>query len=130
MAKAKAKAPPKVDPAVLAAQSVVRQPIFIINNAPYLRNAPKESEENHRGNTGWIIAIPALQIAVPAVDRNGNPRCGFFDDGEGKAQAEVLWKQCMNDPKVWSEMRDKYEWPDTFVDGHKIMQRFISVPIE
>jgi len=31
---------------------------------------------------------------------------------------------------VWSEMRDKYEWPDTFVDGHKIMQRFISVPIE
>ncbi len=119
----------KVDPAVQAAQSVVRQPIFIINNAPYLRDIPEDAEETHRGNTGWIIAIPALQIAVPAVDKAGNPKVGFFDDGEAKAQAEVLWKQCMNDPEVWDDMKKRYEWPDSFVDGHKIMQRFISVPI-
>lgn len=119
----------KIDPAVLAAQSVVRQPIFIINNAPYLRDVPEDSEETHRGNTGWVIAIPALQIAVPVVDKAGNPRCGFFDDSEAKAQAEVHWKQCMNDPEVHAEMMKNYAWPESFVDGHKIMQRFISVPI-
>lgn len=118
-----------IDPAVQAAQSVVRQPIFIINNAPYLRDIPEDSEETHRGNTGWVIAIPALQIAVPVKDVSGNPRCGFFDDSEAKAQAEVLWRQCMNDPKVWDQMKADYSWPDSFVDGHKIMQRFISVPI-
>lgn len=118
----------KIDPAVQAAQLVVRQPIFIINNAPYLRDLPEDSEETHRGNTGWVIAIPALQIAVPVVDKAGNPRCGFLDDSEAKAQAEVLWRQCMNDPKVWDELKKRYEWPGTFVDGHKIMQRFITVP--
>jgi hypothetical protein len=117
------------DLAVLAAQSVVRQPIFIINNAPYLKDAPEDSETAHRGNTGWVIAIPALQIAVPAVDRDGNPRTGFFDDGEAKAQAEVLWRECMSDQTAWSKLKKAYAWPDTFVEGGKIMQRFISVPI-
>ncbi|RLC77810.1 MAG: hypothetical protein DRJ03_26260 [Chloroflexi bacterium] len=114
--------------AAQAVQSVVRQPIFIINNAPYLRDAPEDSEEAHRGNTGWIIAIPALRIAVPIVDRNGKPKTGFFDDSEARAQAEAIWRQCMNDPEVLKQYQDEYAWPDTFVEGHKIMQRFISVP--
>lgn len=117
-----------VELAVQAAQSVVHQPVFIINNAPVLHDVGPESEEQHRGNTGWIIAIPALQIAVPAVDRKGNPQVGFFDDTVATAQAEAIWRQCKEDPEALAAYQDEYAWPEDFLDGHKIMQRFISVP--
>jgi hypothetical protein len=112
--------------AVQAAQALVRQLVLVVNNAPLLTE-PKP-EDTHRGNTPWIIAIPGLGIAVQAVSKSGEPRVGFFDDGEAVAQAEYIWRQCADDPALLDELRKENVWPSDLVEGHKIMHRMMTVP--
>lgn len=112
--------------AVQAANALVRQLVLVVNNAPLLTD-PKP-DDMHRGNTPWLIAIPALGIVVQALNKAGEPRVGFFDDGEALAQAEYIWRQCANDPALLNDLRKENVWPNDLVEGHKIMHRMMSVP--
>lgn len=110
-----------------AAQQLVRQPIFIINPAPFDRDAGPDAEYPHRGNTPWLILIPALQICFEAQTPEGEPIVGFFEDDGAKALAARVYERCMEDPKLLTKYRDNSVWPENFGTGHKIMQRFINV---
>ncbi len=110
-----------------AAQELVRQPIFVINSAPFDRDAAPEDEFPHRGNTPWLILIPALQICFEAQTSDGEPICGFFEDDNAKALAVRVYDRCRSDPKLLGKYQEKSTWPSDFGAGHKIMQRFITV---
>lgn len=110
-----------------AAQELVRQPIFIVNSAPFDRDALPEDETSHRGNTPWLILIPALQICFEAQTSDGEPICGFFEDDDAKALAVGVYNRCNTDEKLLTKYQENSSWPKTFGPGHKIMQRFINV---
>jgi hypothetical protein len=109
-----------------ASQSLVRQPIFIINTAPIDKDAGPEDEHPHRGNTPWIISVPFLNIAFTARTPDGDPICGFFDDDDAKALAIRVYEMCRSDPKVLADYQENYEYPPDFGAGYKIMQRMIE----
>ena len=106
---------------------LVSQPIFIINNAPVDVDAGPEDEELHRGNTPWLIFIPALNICVEARRKDGEPIVGYFEDTRAVRRAERIWVRCMNDPELLATLQENSSWPIDFTHGHKIMQRYIEV---
>ena len=110
-----------------AAQELVRQPIFVINSAPFDRDAEPDADYPHRGNTPWLILIPALQICFEAQTPEGEPICGFFEDDNAKALAVRVYDRCRSDSKLLDKYREKSAWPSNFGPGHKLMQRFITV---
>ena len=110
-----------------AAQELVLQPIFVINSAPFDRDAGPEDKFPHRGNTPWLILIPALQICFEAQTPEGDPICGFFEDDNAKSLAVRVYDRCRSDIKLLAKYRENSTWPSNFGRGHKIMQRYITV---
>ena len=110
-----------------AAQELVLQPIFVINSAPFDRDATPEDEFPHRGNTPWFILIPALQICFEAQTPEGEPICGFFEDDNAKSLAVRVYDRCRSDAKLLAKYQESSTWPKNFCKGHKIMQRYITV---
>jgi hypothetical protein len=110
-----------------AAGELVHQPVFIINTAPIDREAGPDAEHAHRGNTPWLILIPALLISFVAQTPNEEPICGFFEDDEAMALASRVYDKCRSDPELLEQYRQETVWPEDFGTGYKIMQRFITV---
>ena len=118
----------EADEIVAGAHSdLVNQVVWIMNMAPIDKDAKTEDEGPHRGNSPWLIAIPVLKICFTAQRRDGTPICGFYEDQEALALAARVYDKCRSDAKVLDAMQKDYRWPETFVLGHKIMQRIISV---
>jgi len=109
----------------LAVGELVKQPIFIINPSPYIKDPT--DDESHRGNTPWIIAIPFLQVAFTAQRLDGSPVFGFYEDDDAKALAVKIWNLCKDDDKVLADYQKDNRWPSNFGSGYKLMQRFITV---
>ena len=100
------------------------QVILIINNAPYIAS-PEEGVQN-RDSEQWLIAIPALRISVPVWEDNDVPKTGYFDSQQAGVLAGTIWEQC-RDPEVLARYQENYTWPNSFVEGYKIMLRKIAV---
>lgn len=104
--------------------SLETQVILIINNAPYIAS-PEEGVRN-RDNEQWLLSIPALKISVPVWESEDVPKTGYWDSQQAAVLAGTIWEQC-RDPKVLTEYQNNYVWPESFVDGYKIMLRKIAV---
>lgn len=100
---------------------LTRQLVLIINNAPVDTDAGPDAERSHRGNTPWLIAIPGLSICVQTQ------HTGYFPDQDALTRAQKIWGQCSDDPDLLDQLREESAWPENFVDGHKIMYRFMEV---
>lgn len=113
------------------ANQTVKQLVLILNPAPYVREEFQDDYEYHRGNTPWVIGIPALGVAVEAVNRDGEPITGYFPDDEAEEYARELWNRLRDNPEMIDELQNQSEWPEHFLDGSKLMFRYINVqPIQ
>jgi len=118
----------KADQLVAGAHDdLVTQVVWIMNEAPIDKDAAPEDDHPHRGNTPWLIAIPALRICFTAQRKDGTPITGFYEDQEALALAGRMYEVCRSDPKVLKAMQADYRWPESFGPGHKIMERTVSV---
>jgi hypothetical protein len=107
----------------------VSQLVFIINPAPFIREDSVEEGEMHRGNTPWLIHLPALGVTVQALNHNGEPKVGYYDYREAMDHARQIWNRCVEDPSIIEGLRTESAsyWPGTVHSDGKIMFRYIDV---
>lgn len=109
-----------------SAQGLMKQVIYLVNTAPIITPVP-DDDTPHRGNTPWLIFVPFLRICFLARNKNGEPICGFFDDGEAVARARKVIRECRSDPQMLADLQEDYRWPEDLGDEVKIMQRFVDI---
>lgn len=130
MAKKETQSPAREMMQSIASQTV-RQMVLIVNSAPLIREQSRDEYDHHRHNTPWVIAIPALNICVEAVDEDGEPITGYFPDGMAEEYARQLWDRIREEPDLIPELQSQNCWPSQFYEGAKTMFRYINVqPIE
>ncbi len=106
----------------------VATPVWICNPAPVPDDVAPEGTQT-RENTPWFVVLPALGVTVKALHEDDSPIVGYWDDRSAIDYCTELYGTLMADPKLLAEVRQNPEFPITFAEGGKIMQRTIMVPL-